>query len=81
VKFSIRVTQIEDLNEVMRKATEMEEIMLETDVDPDIILKNSKDKWIPLVLQIKEQQLQGKMKIKEHVILKIEELVEGSSKG
>jgi hypothetical protein len=38
VKISIRVAQIEDLNGAMHKATEMEEIMLETDVDPDIIL-------------------------------------------
>jgi hypothetical protein len=38
VKFSIRASQIENLDEAMGKATEMEEIMFETGVDPDIIL-------------------------------------------
>jgi hypothetical protein len=38
VKFSIRASQIEDLNGAMNKETKMEEIMLETDADPDIIL-------------------------------------------
>jgi hypothetical protein len=38
VKFSIRVSQIEDLNGSMNKATEMEEIMLKTCAYPDIIL-------------------------------------------
>jgi hypothetical protein len=36
--FSMRASQIEDLNGAMNKAMEMEEIMLETDVDPNIIL-------------------------------------------
>ena len=38
VKFVIRSSQIETLNEATGKATEMEEIMFETGVDPDIIL-------------------------------------------
>jgi hypothetical protein len=38
VKFAIRASQIETLDEAMIKAIKMEEIMIETGVDPDIIL-------------------------------------------
>jgi len=38
VKLAIKSSQIEDLYGVMHKATEMEEVMLETYVDPEIIL-------------------------------------------
>jgi hypothetical protein len=80
VKFSIRVAQIEDLNDAMNKATKMEEIMLETDADPDIILGKVQRQMDTLNIQIKEHQLQEKLKIKEHEILKDKELVEGYSK-
>jgi len=38
VKFTIRDSQIETLDEAMIKATDMEEIMIETGTDPNIIL-------------------------------------------
>jgi hypothetical protein len=38
VNYAIRASQINDLNEAIHKATEMEEYMLETNVDPKIIL-------------------------------------------
>jgi hypothetical protein len=38
VKYAIRTSQMDTLEEAMTKATEMEEIMIETGVDPDIIL-------------------------------------------
>jgi len=38
VKHAIRTSQMDTLEEVMTKATDMEEIMIETGVDPDIIL-------------------------------------------
>ena len=38
VKFSIKVAQIEYLNDAMNKVTKMEEIMLETNENPKIIL-------------------------------------------
>jgi len=38
VKFSIRVAHIEDLDDAMNKATKMEEITLEIDANPKIIL-------------------------------------------
>jgi hypothetical protein len=39
VNYVIRVSQINDLHEAIQKATKMEEFMLETNVDPEIILK------------------------------------------
>jgi hypothetical protein len=38
VKFSIRASQIDTLDEAITKPMKMEEIMIETGVDPDIIL-------------------------------------------
>ena len=38
VKYSIRTSQMDTLEEEMVKSTEMEEIMIETSVNPDIIL-------------------------------------------
>jgi hypothetical protein len=38
VKYSIRTSQMDTLEEAMTKAIEMEEIMIETGVEPDIIL-------------------------------------------
>jgi hypothetical protein len=38
VKYAIRTSQMDTLEEAMIKATEMEEIMIEAGVDPDIIL-------------------------------------------
>jgi hypothetical protein len=38
VKYSIRTSQMDTLEEAMTKGTEMEEIMIETGVDPNIIL-------------------------------------------
>jgi hypothetical protein len=38
VKYVIRTSQMDTLEEVMTKSTEMEEIMIETGVDPNIIL-------------------------------------------
>jgi hypothetical protein len=38
VKYAIKTSQMDTLKEVVTKATEMEEIMIETGVDPDIIL-------------------------------------------
>jgi hypothetical protein len=38
VKYAIRTSQMDTLEEAMTKATEMEEIMIEMGVDPDIIL-------------------------------------------
>jgi hypothetical protein len=38
VKYVIRMSQMDTLEEAMIKATEMEEIMIEIGVDPDIIL-------------------------------------------
>jgi hypothetical protein len=38
VKYSIRTSHLDTLEEAMIKSTEMEEIMIETGVDPDIIL-------------------------------------------
>jgi hypothetical protein len=38
VKYVIRVAQIEYLGGAMRKETKMEEIVIETNVDPEIIL-------------------------------------------
>jgi hypothetical protein len=39
MKFAIRAPQIEDLHGAIHKATKMEEIMLDTYVDLDIILR------------------------------------------
>jgi hypothetical protein len=38
VKYTIRTSQMDTLEEAMTKATEMEEIMIEMGVDHDIIL-------------------------------------------
>jgi hypothetical protein len=38
VKYAIRTSQMDTLEEEMTKATEMEEIIIETGVDPNIIL-------------------------------------------
>jgi hypothetical protein len=38
VKYALRTSQMDTLEETMTKATEMEEIMIEIGVDPDIIL-------------------------------------------
>jgi hypothetical protein len=38
VKHAIKTSQMDTLDEAMTKATEMEEIMIEMGVDPDIIL-------------------------------------------
>jgi hypothetical protein len=38
VKYAIRTSQMDTLEEAMTKSMEMEEIMIETGVDPDIIL-------------------------------------------
>jgi hypothetical protein len=38
VKYAIRADQINNLDGAMSRVTEMEEIMIETNVDPDIIL-------------------------------------------
>jgi hypothetical protein len=38
VKYAIRSSQIEDLDGATRKTMEMEEIMIEKNVEPDIIL-------------------------------------------
>jgi hypothetical protein len=38
VKYAIRTSQMDTLEEAMTKATEMEEIMIETSDDPDNIL-------------------------------------------
>jgi hypothetical protein len=38
VKYAIRTSQMDTSEETMIKATEMEEIKIETGVDPDIIL-------------------------------------------
>jgi hypothetical protein len=38
VKYSIKTFQMDTLEETIIKATEMEEIMIEMGVDPDIIL-------------------------------------------
>jgi hypothetical protein len=38
VKYAIKTSQMDTLEEAMAKATEMEEIMIETGADPDIIL-------------------------------------------
>jgi hypothetical protein len=38
VKYTIRTTQIEELYGSISKETKMEEIMIETNVDPEIIL-------------------------------------------
>jgi hypothetical protein len=38
VKYAIRTSQMDTLDEAMTKATEMEEIMIETSIDIDIIL-------------------------------------------
>jgi hypothetical protein len=40
VKFSIRTSQMDTLEEAMTKATKMEEIVIEIGTDPDIILGN-----------------------------------------
>ena len=39
VKYAIRTSQMDTLEEAITKAIEMEEIMIETGVDPDIILE------------------------------------------
>jgi hypothetical protein len=38
INYAIRVAQINTLNEAIQKETKMEEYMLETNVDPEIIL-------------------------------------------
>jgi hypothetical protein len=38
VKYAIKTSQMDALEEAMTKSTEMEEIMIETGIDPDIIL-------------------------------------------
>ena len=45
VKYSIITSQMDTLEEVMTKSNEMEEIMIETGADPDIILGNYKGSW------------------------------------
>jgi hypothetical protein len=46
VKFTIRTSQIDTLDEAMTKATMMEEIMIETSTDPDIILEKVQSRWV-----------------------------------
>jgi hypothetical protein len=50
VKYVIRVAQIEYLGGAMRKETKMEVIMIETNVDPDIILGKVQRKMDNLVI-------------------------------
>jgi hypothetical protein len=38
VNYAIRYSQIDDFNGAIQKSTKMEEFMLETNVDPEIIL-------------------------------------------
>ena len=38
VKYAIRTSQMDTLEEAMNKATKMEEIMIEKGVEPDILL-------------------------------------------
>jgi hypothetical protein len=50
VKYAIRASQIEYLGGAMRKETKMEVIMIETNVDPDIILSKVQRKMDNLVI-------------------------------
>jgi hypothetical protein len=51
VKYAIRASQIEDLDGAMSKANEMEEIMIETNVDPEIILGKVQRKMDNLTIE------------------------------
>jgi hypothetical protein len=73
VNYSMRSSQLNNLYGAIQKEMEMEEFMMETNVDPEIILGKIHIQMNTLAIHIKDHLLREMLKIKEWV--------EGSSKG